>query len=175
MKNSFKIIVLFIGIALGFIPLGACTPTHNPPPQMVSNENEFSGNVVGVKDGDTIVVMHNGKGETIRLHGIDAPEKKQDYGTKAKQFMSDLVFEKTVIVKIKGKDRYGRTIGEIILDDGRNANHELVRVGLAWWYESYAKNDEILKKLQNEARANKLGLWSLNNPIPPWELRKIKK
>lgn len=172
MKNSFKIIVLFVAIASGFIPFAACTPTHNPPSEIVSNENQFSGNVVGVKDGDTIVVMHDGVGETIRLYGIDSPEKKQDYGTKAKQFMSDLVFNKSVIVKVKDKDRYGRTVGEVFLQDGTNVNHEMVKVGLAWWYEQYAKKDEILKGLQNEARINKIGLWSLQNPTPPWEFRK---
>jgi micrococcal nuclease len=118
--------------------------------------------------------MHNGKGETIRLYGIDAPEKKQDYGTKAKQFLSDLVFNKTVTVNVKDKDRYGRTIGEEYLQDGTNANHEMVRAGLSWWYEQYAKNDENLKRLQNEARTNKIGLWSLQNPTPPWEFRKRK-
>ncbi len=38
---------------------------------------EFTGKVVGVSDGDTITVLHNGKAERIRLHGIDGPEKRQ--------------------------------------------------------------------------------------------------
>ncbi len=38
---------------------------------------DFTGRVIGVTDGDTITVMHNGKGERIRLHGIDCPEKRQ--------------------------------------------------------------------------------------------------
>jgi micrococcal nuclease len=170
LKNIFFILLLLVG----FNPIGACTPTHNPPSEIVSNENQFLGNVVGIKDGDTIVVMHDGVGETIRLYGIDAPEKKQDFGTKSKQFLSDLVFNKTVTVKVKDKDRYGRTIGEVYLQDGTNANHEMVRAGLSWWYEQYAKNDENLKRLQNEARTKKIGLWSLQNPTPPWEFRKRK-
>src|SRR5213596_3109819 len=90
---------------------------------------DFSGRVVGISDGDTIKVMHNGKAEKIRLHGIDCPEKGQPYGTKAKQFTSQLVFGKEVIVKDYGLDnnRYKRTLGEIVLHDGRVVNEELVR------------------------------------------------
>ncbi len=52
---------------------------------------DFTGRVVGVSDGDTITVLHNGKGERIRLHGIDCPEKRQAFGKRAKQVTSDLV------------------------------------------------------------------------------------
>lgn len=76
---------------------------------------DFSGKVVAVTDGDTIKVMHEGKAEKIRLYGIDCPEKKQPFGNKAKQFTSDLAFGKIVTIRDKGKDRYGRTIGEVIL------------------------------------------------------------
>src|SRR5438094_928760 len=78
----------------------------------------FTGKVVGVTDGDTISVLHNGRGEKIRLHGIDCPEKWQAFGKKAKQFTSDLAFGKEVTVKVFGRDRYGRTIGDVVLPDG---------------------------------------------------------
>ncbi len=57
---------------------------------------DFTGRVVGVSDGDTITVLHNGKGERIRLHGIDCPEKRQAFGNRAKQFTSKLIFVKSV-------------------------------------------------------------------------------
>ena len=69
----------------------------------------WSGLVVGISDGDTITVMHNGTGKKIRLYGIDCPEKKQAFGKKAKQFTSDMVFKKTVDVTPVNNDRYGRT------------------------------------------------------------------
>lgn len=97
---------------------------------------EFSGEVVGIADGDTIKVMHDGRPEKIRLFGIDCPEKGQAFGNKAKQFSSELAFGKTVTVQEHGLDKYGRTIGVVILPDGRNLNRELVAAGLAWWYES---------------------------------------
>ncbi len=132
----------------------------------------FTGKVVGVSDGDTISVMREGKAVKVRLHGIDCPEKKQPYGTKAKRFTSDMAFGKEVTIWGKTKDRYGRIVGEVILPDGKNLNREIVDAGLAWWYQKYAPNDWILKALEAGARAKKRGLWMDKNPIPPWEWRK---
>ena len=132
----------------------------------------FTGKVVGVTDGDTITVLHNGKGERVRLHGIDCPEKGQAFGTVAKQFTSALVFGKEVTVTVQDSDKYGRTIGEVTLLDGRVLNHELVKAGLAWWYRKYAPGDTTLEHLEAEARNAKRGLWVDPNPVPPWEWRK---
>jgi endonuclease YncB( thermonuclease family) len=132
---------------------------------------DFSGSVVGVLDGDTIDVLHNGQAERIRLNGIDCPEKGQAYGKKAKQFTSGLVFGKQVTVKAFKKDRHGRTVADVLLSDGTNVSHELVKAGLAWWYKQYAKHDETLAHLEQDAREQKRGLWSDPNPVPPWEVR----
>ena len=138
---------------------------------------DFAGLVVGITDGDTIKVMHNGKAEKIRLHGIDCPEKGQPYGTKAKQFTSQLVFGKEVIVKDYGLDnnRYKRTLGEIVLHDGRVVNEELLRAGLAWWYRKYVPNRVDLAALEEEARTARRGLWADPHPVPPWCWRKRQK
>ncbi len=74
--------------------------------------------MVGVSDGDTITVLHNGKGERIRLHGNDCPQKRQAFGKRAKQLTSNLVFGKTVTVQVVDLDRYGHTVGEVLLPDG---------------------------------------------------------
>ncbi|MEO8597332.1 MAG: thermonuclease family protein [Candidatus Solibacter sp.] len=81
---------------------------------------DFSGKVVAITDGDTIKVMHDGALERIRLWGIDCPESKQAFGTRAKQLTGDLAFGKIVTVKVRDIDRYKRTVAEIILPDGRN-------------------------------------------------------
>jgi hypothetical protein len=94
------------------------------------------------------------------------------FGTRAKQFTGDLAFGETVTVTIHDHDRYGRTVAEIILPDGRNLNQEIVRAVLAWWYEHYAKHDLVLRDLEREARAAKRGLWVDAQPVPPWEWRK---
>ncbi len=135
---------------------------------------DFTGRVVGVSDGDTITVLHNGKGERIRLHGIDCPEKRQAFGNRAKQFTSNLVFAKTVTVQAVDRDRYGRTVGVVLLPDGRSLNHELVRAGFAWMYRRYT-NDQSLSDLEEEARVARRGLWADPHAVPPWEWRMMRK
>ena len=130
----------------------------------------FSGKVVGVMDGDTIEVMHGGKPERIRLNGIDCPEKGQAFGNRAKQFTSELAFGKDVMVEVLDHDRYGRSVGQVILPDGRDLNRELLKAGLAWWYRQYS-SDTQLQRLEDQARQSRQGLWSDPNPIPPWEWR----
>ena len=135
---------------------------------------DFVGRVVGVSDGDTIEVMRAGRAVRVRLQGIDCPESHQPYGTRAKQFTSDLVFGKTVAVQIHGTDQYGRILGEVILPDGRSLNRELVRNGYAWWYRRYS-DDPVLQRLEEEARRERRGLWRDKNPIPPWEFRRERR
>jgi endonuclease YncB( thermonuclease family) len=132
---------------------------------------DFTGKVVGVTDGDTLTVLHDNKPEKIRLNGIDCPESGQPFGTKAKQFTSDLTFGKIVTVQVRDRDRYGRTVAEIILPDGRSLNREIVKAGFAWWYQKYAPGDANLKAFEAEARQERRGLWQDANPIPPWEWR----
>lgn len=134
----------------------------------------WNGSVVGVLDGDTIDVLHNGKAERIRLRGVDCPEKKQPFGQKAKQFTSTLVFGKTVSVVPSEKGRYGRTIGDVFLPNGANLSYELVKAGLAWWYHTYS-DDVVLAALELDAQVARRGLWIDPRPIPPWEYRHPKK
>lgn len=134
----------------------------------------FSGRVVGVHDGDTITVLRDDHAEKIRLAEIDCPELRQAFGTRAKQFTSGLVFGKTVTVHARERDRYGRTVGEVILPDGRSLNRELVAAGFAWQYTKYSKDKE-LARIETEARQAKRGLWADARPVPPWEFRKPAK
>jgi len=107
-------------------------------PASVAIAADFTGKVIGVLDGDTINVLHKGRAERIRLNGIDCPEKGQAYGQKAKQAASALVFGKEVTLQTYGKDKYGRTIADVLLPDGTNVNHSLVKDGWCWWYRKYA-------------------------------------
>lgn len=131
---------------------------------------EFVGKVVGVIDGDSIRVMHEGKAEQIRLIGVDCPEKRQPFGTRAKEYTSELAFGKEVTVYGKSRDRYGRTLAEVLLPDGRSLNQALLSAGLAWWFRKYSK-DLRLGELERQARNAKLGLWAEPNPVPPWDWR----
>lgn len=136
--------------------------------------SDFEGKVVGVVDGDTIEVLKDGKSIRVRLNGIDCPERNQDYGTKAKQYVSQLIFQHNVKVKVKELDRYGRTIADIYLSDGTWLNKKLVDEGLAWHYKQYSSNKE-LSQGEITARKNRRGLWQLKNPIAPWDFRKSKR
>jgi endonuclease YncB( thermonuclease family) len=135
----------------------------------------FSGKVVGISDGDTIRVMHDGRAERVRLWGIDCPESHQPFGTRARQFTGDLAFGQDVKVLVRDVDRYGRTVGEVILPDGRSLNRELVRARLAWWYRQYARADRELERLEAAARAARRGLWADAHPVPPWEQRRATR
>jgi endonuclease YncB( thermonuclease family) len=131
--------------------------------------------VIGISDGDTIRVLHDGVSERIRFWGIDCPELKQAFGTRAKQFTARVAFGETVTVQVRDCDRYGRQVAEIILPDGRNLNREIVRAGYAWWYVQYARNDAELEHLEMEARRAKRGLWADKDPVPPWDFRKERR
>ena len=132
--------------------------------------DEFTGRVVGVTDGDTIKVLRANHSETVRLLGVDAPEKRQAYGDRAKRFTADLVFDRTVTVRTTGRDRNGRLLGEVILPDGRSLNQELVRAGYAWWFRKYSR-DGRLARLEEEARQGRRGLWAAEAPQAPWDYR----
>ena len=130
----------------------------------------WSGKCVGVTDGDTIKVMHNGNAEKIRLYGIDCPEKSQPFGKKAKRFASDIVFKKIVEIKPIKKDCYGRTIAWVHVGN-KCLNKELVKEGMAWHYKKYS-NDADLARLEMQARVYKIGLWINPHAVPPWEWRR---
>ncbi|MBO9681078.1 MAG: thermonuclease family protein [Flavisolibacter sp.] len=130
------------------------------------------GKVVSIADGDTFTLLSNeNKQIKIRLHGIDCPEKKQDFGQVAKQKLSDLIFGKTVRVVQKDIDRYKRIVALVYDEQNNCINTEMLKAGLAWHYTKYDQNPEW-QQLENSARANHLGLWSQPSPTPPWEWRK---
>ena len=136
---------------------------------------DFSGPVVSVLDGDTIEVLHNKRAERIRLNGIDCPEKGQAYGKRAKRAVSELVFGKEVTLQTHGKDKYGRTIADVLLPDRTYVNHELVKQGGCWWYRTYAPGNVVLEELERRARGAGLDFLADSAPIPPWEWRKARR
>lgn len=130
----------------------------------------FSGRVVRIKDGDTIAVLNDRNQEiSVRMHQIDAPEKRQAFGQRSKQSLSDLVYGKVVSVEMTGDKSYERPVGTIFVN-GVDINKEQVRRGMAWASTKYVK-DPSLFTLEKDARQQRIGLWVDPNPIPPWEFR----
>ncbi|MEQ1837784.1 MAG: thermonuclease family protein [Candidatus Nitrotoga sp.] len=130
---------------------------------------DFTGEVVGVADGDTITVLRDNKQVKVRLAEIDAPEKAQPFGSKSKQALSVLVHGKAVLVVEQGHDRYKRIIGRVY-QGNVDVSAEQFKQGMAWVYRKYSK-DKTLLPLENEAKALRLGLWADDEPVPPWEWR----
>lgn len=140
---------------------------------LCSMGDEYPARVVGVSDGDTLTVLKGDRTQVkIRLHGIDAPETGQDFGARAKQAASELAFGRVVTIRERERDRYGRTVAEVLLPDGRSLNREMVGRGLAWWYRKYAPADAELEQAEAAAKAAGRGLWGHPGAVPPWEWRK---
>lgn len=152
-----KIILLFL--------LFSCT----------ARQDGIEGNVTHIADGDTFTMLTADKTEIkVRLYGIDCPERGQDFSRVARQFLHDLIAGTTVTVQLVETDRYGRTVGIVSTQDGRIVNEELLNAGLAWHYKQH-DNNMRWALLEEEARATRTGLWSLDNPTPPWVWRKRKR
>jgi endonuclease YncB( thermonuclease family) len=130
----------------------------------------INGVAVFVPDGDTLHIRQDGKQFKVQLLGVDCPEYDQEFGRQAQEFTKSMVGTKPVTVVVKEADRWGRFVGEAYVE-GHSVNRELVRKGLAWWYEKYAGADQDLKQLSEGAKAARRGLWAQEKPVPPWQWR----
>lgn len=130
----------------------------------------LTGKVVAVADGDTLTLVdaHNVQ-QKVRLHGIDAPERRQPFGTKAGDRLAELTKGKAATVHVVGRDKYGRTLGRIEVE-GQDVNRAMVAAGLAWHYTRYS-DDAGLAAAERDARAARRGLWAEPEPVAPWDWR----
>ena len=150
------------------------SPTLSRPPPQKRSEKLLHLRVVGVHDGDTLTGLDEAKTQfKIRLDAIDAPEIKQPFGQASRKALADKVFGKDVVVVAKTKDRYGRTVGHIMLGN-RDINLEMLEEGMAWHYEKYDHNKRM-REAEQTARAAKRGLWAEVDSVPPWDWRAAGK
>ncbi len=138
----------------------------------------FEGTLKRVKDGDTLVVANDsGNSIVCRLYAIDAPEKKQPFGTEATGALKHILDGGTFRVNLTGDTSYGRQIC-VLEKEGTNVNVAMVRLGMAWVSRPYIKtpDDELLYLgAEGEARKSRRGLWEQSGPVPPWEYRGQKR
>lgn len=139
----------------------------------IQTKRSYTGRVVGVVDGDTYDILINGLQCRIRMQGIDAPERGMPYGTASKNYLSRLIFNKTVRVYINKKDGK-RWVAETYLPSGNEAGAELVAAGMAWHFKKYS-NSSNLSLLEQKARKQKIGLWADANPQAPWDYRQQRR
>lgn len=138
-----------------------------------ATQQTITGKVVHVTDGDTVIVQSGQIKTIIRLDGIDAPESDQQKGKESAGKLQELVLDKEVSVSFSEKDKYGRTIGRIYVEDTW-VNLEMVKSGYAWHYKKYSK-DETLAEAEKAARKNEVGVWEDDKPVPPWRFRRIMR
>ncbi len=129
---------------------------------------DFKAKVMSVQEGDRITIYHSGRTQTLYLRGIDCPDPKQPYGKQAKRTTAAFVGGRDVTVRGMHQDRTGKAVAEVLLLDGRNVGHELVKEGLAWVRPDTSAGKQ-LAEVQELARAEHRGLWSEPNPVPPWK------
>lgn len=126
-----------------------------------------------VIDGDTFVITLPDLGnQTIRIWGVDSPEKRQKFGPQAAEFLASLIWDKPLTLLVKNKDQYGRSIAQVF-HEGVDIGLVMTRYGFAWHYVAVTK-DKKLAQAQVEAKKQRLGIWSDVNPTPPWVFRKAK-
>lgn len=158
-------------LLLSLVGCGMGSKPANNNSAASANLETFKAKVVGVHDGDTITVLTPDDEQIkVRLAQIDAPEKAQAFGEVSKQNLSNLVFNKTVTVKVSDKDRYGRLVATIFANN-TDANLAQVKKGMAWVYQQYAK-DQAYFAAETAARNKRVGLWADAKPIAPWNFRK---
>lgn len=132
---------------------------------------DVSGRVVSVHDGDTLTVLVDRVQIRVRLDSIDAPELGQAFGQRSRESLASLCAGVSASVQQIDRDRYGRTVGRVACR-GKDASTEQVRTGMAWIYVKYARRDDPLHGIELEARAARIGLWSNETPVPPWDWRR---
>ena len=160
-----KLLILIVAIAINIA--GCKNVEVNEPVAAVV------GKVVKVVDGDTLHVYNNKKTYKIRLSGIDAPERGQAYGKRAKEHLEFLVAGKQVIAIVESKDRYGRYVASVKVQS-KDVCAEMLAAGYAWHYKQY-DNNKYYDELQREAKKAKRGLWLDKKPQAPWEYRKEQR
>lgn len=145
-----------------------------------ANAASFTGQVVGIADGDTVSILDDSHTMIrVRLAGIDAPERRQPFGTASKVALSACAFGKTAQVEGRKKDKYGRLVA-ILKVDGVDCGRSQISLGMAWHYKAYSQEQPLGERLiyaaaEEQARKARRGLWVDDDPETPWAYRKDRE
>lgn len=159
--------LLFFVLVIGALAL----PAH---------ASEIQGKVVAVADGDTVTVLDAQRVQhRVRLQGIDAPENRQPFGQRSRQYLAAMVHNQEVVVRVDKIDRFGRAVGVIYLA-GQDVNLRMVEAGMAWHYKQYQREQTPAQRrayaaAEEAARRDRLGLWADTNPVAPWDFRRAQR
>lgn len=163
-----------IWFLLLFTPIISCTSKSGNNPSLKKGST-VSGKVIAIIDGDTYDVLLQGKKTVrVRMEGIDAPEKGMPFYQKSKKYLSDLCFGKQIKIKITGVDNHERFLAYSFLEDGKELSQEMIKAGLAWHFKKY-NSDSKLSELEMVAKTLRKGLWKDENPMAPWDNRRLHR
>lgn len=164
--------VWLIGCTSGPMPPagGSVAPAPTPTPRVNTEQLPvLVGTVLSVTDGDTIKVQLSSGPISVRFHSIDAPEENQPWGMEARVALASRLERQQVSLDVDTQDRYERLVATVYLGD-ENINAWMVLEGHAWAYRDYMKDPQYCQS-EADARARRLGLWSLPSIYAPWEWR----
>lgn len=168
------------------ITVSGCSSLANSPSNPITAGAEWELKEGSVYDGDTFRVIHSQSGEElkIRMACIDAPEKKQPLGINSRDYLRSLLNQnpQKIILAIAEKDRYGRSVAEVYIQDPKNPEAEIpvnalmIKSGMAYFYRQYDSackdNAEVYANLEKQAQQERVGVWSNPNSVKPWDYRK---
>lgn len=141
----------------------------------IDDDGMVEARVVSVIDGDTYdVILQGGTQVRIRMAGIDAPERGMPYYNTATDYLESLCMNRRVFLRLTKEESYDRVVAEGYLPDGLDLEEAMVRAGLAWHFKKYS-SDTVLDRLEREARASGLAIWSEPEPMSPWENRRLHR
>jgi len=137
-----------------------------------SSQAGISYTVNHVYDGDTVELKTNaGDRLKLRLTDIDAPERNQAFGQKARRALSSLCKGSAISVQLAGKDKYNRHLGKLECNR-TDASLYMAEHGYAWHNDKYS-DDPAIKIAAAQARKKRIGLWSGKKPMSPWVWRRL--
>lgn len=133
----------------------------------------LSGRVIEVNDGDVITVFNLNRPVRIKLLAVDAPEAGQAFGDVARNHLSELVHDKSVLVEYWGIAADGSLVGRVMLDK-TDIGAQMIRDGAAWFDANNQgrlsdADRDIYQQSEQAARSERRGLWQAQDPIAPWE------
>lgn len=133
---------------------------------LAANAEDLVGRVVAVSDGDTLMLSVSGRGPvTVRLYGIDAPERNQPFSAPSRAALVALALDRVVRVVVRELDRYGRTVGRVLVkQDAPNFTETDLSVkqlaaGLAVVYRQHSQAPDLLAA-EADAQHERRGVWS---------------
>jgi len=166
---------IYLLLAISFLLL-SCGNKSGQTTQNFCKDCDYTVQVTKILDGDTFSgLTADNKEVRFRIYGIDAPEYRQAFSNKSKQYLSDLIYRQTVGIKIQEEsDIYGRPVVWVYTTKGQDVGAEMLKAGMAWHFKRYDSSAEY-ENLETQARQQKLGLWRDINPVAPWDFRKSSR